>query len=174
MHTVKEIKEEFLRLDKLLGINTSNIEIVFSKRTVKRHGSCKCVRMSDGAWRPEKVMIADFLRTGDDFAFWDTVRHEYAHAAATLITGKNCGHNAIWKSICKKIGCSGNVRAESTTASRQRARDAAKYAVTCLGCGEVSLYMRKTELIKRLEKGGPSGVICTVCGGKKFKLTHRA
>ena len=173
MPTVQDIKTEFLELDKLLGINTSNIEIVFSKRTVKRHGSCQCVRGADGKWRPVKIMIAEFLLTDYD-AFWDTVRHEYAHAAAALLTGKNCGHNAVWKGICCKIGCSGNVRAESTAASRQRARDAAKYAVTCLGCGEVSLYMRKTELIKRLERGGPSGVICTVCGGKKFKLTYRA
>ena len=173
MPTVQDIKTEFLKLDKLLGINTSNVEIVFSKRTVKRHGSCQCVRGADGKWRPVKIMIAEFLLT-DDGAFWDTVRHEYAHAAAALLTGKNCGHNAVWKGICRKIGCSGNVRAESTAASRQRARDAAKYAVTCLGCGEVSLYMRKTELIKRLERGGPSGVICTVCGGKKFKLTYRA
>ena len=174
MHTIQEIKKEFSRLDKLLGTDTSNIEIVFSKRTVKRHGSCQCIRGSDGVWRPAKVMIADFLRNGDDGEFWDTVRHEYAHAAATLITGKNCGHNAVWKSICKKIGCSGNVRAENTAASRQRAHDAAKYVITCMGCGEQSFYMRKTELIKRLEKGGASGVICTVCGGKKFKLTHRA
>ena len=173
MPTVQDIKTEFLKLDKLLGINTSNIEIVFSKRTVKRHGSCQCIRGADGKWRPVKIMIAEFLLTDYD-AFWDTVRHEYAHAAAALLTGKNCGHNAVWKGICCKIGCSGNVRAESTAASRQRARDAAKYAVTCLGCGEVSLYMRKTELIKRLERGGPSGVICTVCGGKKFKLTYRA
>ena len=173
MPTVQDIKTEFLKLDKLLGINTSNVEIVFSKRTVKRHGSCQCVRGADGKWRPVKIMIAEFLLTDYD-AFWDTVRHEYAHAAAALLTGKNCGHNAVWKGICCKIGCSGNVRAESTAASRQRARDAAKYAVTCLGCGEVSLYMRKTELIKRLERGGPSGVICTVCGGKRFKLTYRA
>ena len=173
MPTVQDIKTEFLKLDKLLGINTSNVEIVFSKRTVKRHGSCQCVRGADGKWRPVKIMIAEFLLTDYD-AFWDTVRHEYAHAAAALLTGKNYGHNAVWKGICCKIGCSGNVRAESTAASRQRARDAAKYAVTCLGCGEVSLYMRKTELIKRLERGGPSGVICTVCGGKKFKLTYRA
>ncbi len=99
MHTVNEIKAEFLRLDKLLGINTSDIEIVFSKRTVKRHGSCQCVRNTDGKWRPVKVMIADFLRS-DDAAFWETVRHEYAHAAATIVTGKNCGHNAVWKNIC--------------------------------------------------------------------------
>ena len=174
MPTVQDIKTEFLRLDKLLGINTSDIEIVFSKRTVKRHGSCQCVRGADGKWRPVKIMIADFLRSGDERTFWDTVRHEYAHAAATILTGKNCGHNAVWKGICLKIGCSGKTYAESTAASRQRARDAAKYAVTCLGCGEVSLYMRKTELIKRLERGGPSGVICTVCGGKKFKLSLRA
>lgn len=173
MHTVNEIKAEFLRLDKLLNIDTSNIEIVFSKRTVKRHGSCQCIREANGKWKPVKVMIADFLKA-DDKAFWDTVRHEYAHAAAAILTGKNCGHNAVWKNICAKIGCSGNVHAESTAASRQRAHDAAKYVVTCLGCGEKSYFMRKTELIKRLEKGGASGVICTVCKGKKFSLTHRA
>jgi len=39
-----------------------------------------------------------------------------------------------------------------------------------LGCGEVSLYMRKTEVIKRLEAGQIPGVMCTVCKGRKFSL----
>lgn len=170
MHTTDEIRAEFSRLDKLLSIDTSNVEIVFSKRTVKRHGSCQCKRLSNGTYAPVKIMIAEFLRNGDDRHFWDTVRHEYAHAAAAILTGKNCGHNNVWKAVCKKIGCSGRVYAESTAASRKRAQDAAKYAITCLGCGEVSLYMRKTELIKRLEAGQTPGVMCTVCKGRKFSL----
>ena len=173
MHSIEEIKAEFLRLDKLLGIDTSDVKIEFSKRAVHRHGCCNFTRGADGKPKPTKVTIAEFLRNEEDGDFWDTVRHEYAHAAAAILTGKTCGHNAIWKRVCKKVGCSGKVRAENTAASRQRAHDAAKYIVTCVGCGEESLYMRKTELIKRLEKGGPSGVICTICGGKKFKLTHR-
>ena len=173
MHSIEEIRAEFLRLDKLLGIDTSDVEIAFSKSAVHRHGSCKFVRGIDGKPKPSKVTIAEFLRNEEDGDFWDTVRHEYAHAAAAILTGNSCGHNVIWKRICKKVGCSGKVRAENTTASRQRAHDAAKYVITCLGCGQQSFYMRKTELIKRLEKGGPSGVICTICKGKKFSLTYR-
>lgn len=170
MHTTEEIRAEFQRLDKLLFIDTSKVEIVFSKRTVKRHGSCQCKRTSSGTYFPVKIMIADFLRYGDDSIFWDTVRHEYAHAAAAILTGKNCGHNSVWKAICRKVGCTGRVYAESTAASRKRAQDAAKYAVTCLGCGEVSLYMRKGDIVKRLEEGKGAGVMCTICKGKKFSL----
>lgn len=171
MRTTDEIREEFKRLDSLLGIDTSGVEIVFSKRAVKRHGSCKFRRGTNGTWIPEKIMIADFLRQGDQALLRDTVLHEYAHAAASIITGENCGHNAVWKAVCKRIGCSGRVYAENTAASRERVQDAAKYAVTCVGCGTQSLYMRKGDVVKRLEKGRNPGVICTVCKGRKFKLT---
>ena len=173
MYTADDIRAEFERLDKLFFIDTSKVEIAFSKRAVNRLGCCQCKKTVNGTWFPVKIIIADFLRNGDPSAFWDTVRHEYAHAAAAILTGKNCGHNSIWKNICRKIGCSDRARAKSTEESRQREWDAAKYVVTCLGCGEESLYIRKTELIKRLEAGGPSGVICTVCKSKKFKLTYR-
>lgn len=171
MHTVDEIREEFFRIDRILLIDTSKIEIEFSTRSVKRHGSCKCVRRADGTWQPVKVMIAEFLREEESGLFWDTVRHEYAHAAATLITGKSSGHDAVWKAICKRIGCTGKVYAENTAASRKRSQDAAKYSVTCMKCGAVSLYMRKGEIIKRIESGKKTGIICTKCGGKNFKLT---
>lgn len=171
MRTVSEIRSMFEKLDGLLCIDTSNVEIVFSKRAVKRHGSCKFCRGANGTWIPEKIMIADFLRQGDEMLLRDTVLHEYAHAAAAILTGENCGHNRVWKAVCKKIGCSGRVYAENTAASRQRVQDAAKYAVTCVECGTESLYMRKGDVVKRLEKGRNPGVICTVCKGRKFKLT---
>ena len=102
MYTADDIRAEFERLDKLFFIDTSKVEIAFSKRAVNRLGCCQCKKTVNGTWFPVKIIIADFLRNGDPSAFWDTVRHEYAHAAAAILTGKNCGHNSIWKNICRK------------------------------------------------------------------------
>lgn len=36
--------------------------------------------------------------------FWDTIRHEYAHALVTLRDGKLHRHDGVWKSACCEVG----------------------------------------------------------------------
>lgn len=168
MHSIDEITEEYRRLDRLLKTDTSDVQVAFSKRSVRRYGSCKCERMPDGRWRPVKILIADFLRDEDE-AFWDTVRHEYAHAAAALMTGERHGHDGVWKKLCAEVGCSGNIYAAGTKAAENAAAVHAKYKIVCAKCGSESVYMRETKLIKLLKKGR-GGAVCRVCGGKSFRL----
>ena len=80
MWTLKEIREEYDRLDRYLGIDTRLIRLSFSKKMRRQHGVC-CFRGD----RPTEIRLADFLRADDD-AMLDTARHEYAHAAAALLT----------------------------------------------------------------------------------------
>lgn len=169
MHTVEEIKAEYRRLDRILNIDTSKIEIAFSNRSAKRHGSCKLERQSDGVWAPVKILIAGFLRD-DDEKFWDTVRHEYAHAATAVITGEKHGHDALWKAVCKKVGCSGKVYAENTGVSATAALSKAKYKLVCSDCGAESLYIRETKLIRTLKAGRKNNVVCCRCKGSNIRL----
>ena len=39
MHTLEEIRTEYDRLDRLCGVDTSDVEIVLSRRGVRRLGS---------------------------------------------------------------------------------------------------------------------------------------
>ena len=167
MHTLEEAAQECRRLDKILNIDTSGVQLAFSKRSVRRYGSCKCERTTAG-WRPVKIFIADFLKDEDE-AFWETVRHEYAHAAAAILTGENHGHDAVWKGICARVGCTGKAYAVSTKAAENAAALHAKYKVVCLKCGIESVYVRETKLLKRL-KAHRGGIVCRRCGGTRFDV----
>ena len=82
MHSLEEVRAEYDRLDRLCGVDTSRIELKISKRAVKQLGSFRCPRRGgkDGL-----CITLSHLILEDDEQFWDTVRHEYAHAAVYLL-----------------------------------------------------------------------------------------
>ena len=99
MWTLSQVQAEYRRLDRLLGIDTGRVAVSFSKRMTRQYGVCTFVKN-----KPQEIRLADFLRQ-EDQVFWDTARHEYAHAAVALLTGKRHGHDEAWKAVCRKIGC---------------------------------------------------------------------
>ena len=104
MHSLEEVRAEYDRLDRLCGVDTSRIELKISKRAVKQLGSFRCPRRGgkDGL-----CITLSHLILEDDEQFWDTVRHEYAHAAVYLLNpGERHGHDRVWKDMCRRIGCS--------------------------------------------------------------------
>ena len=112
MHSVEEIRAEYDRLDRMLGVDTSGAEIVLSTRSVKRLGSCR-YPTPDG--KPMRIMISTAI-LNDDAQFWDTVRHEYAHAAVFLLRpGERHVHDAVWRDVCRRIGCTPKSTAPSGT-----------------------------------------------------------
>ena len=96
MWTLAQVQAEYRRLDRLLGIDTSRVAVSFSRRMTRQYGVCTFVKN-----RPQEIRLADFLRR-EDQVFWDTARHEYAHAAAAILTGKRHGHDEAWKAVCRK------------------------------------------------------------------------
>ena len=150
MWTLEQVRAEYRRLDRLLGIDTSGIPVRFSKRMTRQYGVCTFLKN-----RPQEIRLADFLRQ-EDAVFWDTARHEYAHAAAALLTGKRHGH-------------------DGAAAEENRKRIAAArgvYVVTCLGCGAESRYLRRGKVVQALEEKRGQ-IRCRRCGGKKFRLEKR-
>lgn len=104
MHSLEEVRAEYDRLDRLCGVDTSGIELKISKRAVKQLGSFRSPRRGgiDGL----RITLSHLILE-DDEQFWDTVRHEYAHAAVYLLhPGESHGHDKVWKDMCRRIGCS--------------------------------------------------------------------
>ena len=93
MHSLEEVRAEYDRLDRLCGVDTSGIELKISKRAVKQLGSFRSPRRGgiDGL----RITLS-YLILEDDEQFWDTVRHEYAHAAVYLLhPGERHGHDRV-------------------------------------------------------------------------------
>ena len=170
MWTLEQVRQEYRRLDAMLGIDTSGVGLEFSKRMTRQYGVCTFVKN-----RPQEIRLADFLRQ-EEQVFRDTARHEYAHAAVALLTGKRHGHDEAWQAVCRKIGCPPERLAPSCGAAVENRKriEAARgvYLVTCLGCGAESRYLRRGPVVQALEEAR-GGIRCRRCGGKKFRLEKR-
>lgn len=106
MYTLEDVRKEYDRLDTLLGINTSNVELKISKgfRTaglfeVRRDKKTKDLKMI--------IRINKVVFNCCEDSFFEIIRHEYAHAANYIINkDKADAHGTKWKAISKKVGCS--------------------------------------------------------------------
>ena len=171
MHSVEEIRTEYDRLDRLLGVDTSGAEIVISTRSVRRLGSCR-YPSADGT-KPMRIMISAAI-LDDDAQFWDTVRHEYAHAAVYLLRpGERHAHDAVWRGVCRKIGCTPKSSAPSGEEAERLRRERAKYLVQCRACGAETYYLREGKIIKLLKRGYRKRVHCSRCGSNDLALYER-
>lgn len=171
MHTLEEIRAEYARLDKLCGVDTAGIDLAFSSRMTRRYGSFRYPLKPGGP--PPRITIADFLREEEE-DFWDTVRHEYAHAAVWLLhPGERHGHDAAWKSICQKIGCRPKSRAERSGHQAEALEARARYTVLCLGCGQETHYLRAGKVVQLFHRGRGDAVRCARCGGHDLRLFYR-
>ena len=171
MHTIEEIRREYQRLDQMIGVDTSGLEIMFSPRAVYQYGCCKYRNGRKAV--PYKILIASFLKN-EETAFWDTVRHEYAHAAAALLTGKNQGHGPVWQSICHKIGAEPSRLAGTCPSQQGNRKDRIRYEITCLACGTRYERTRRSRFVDAvLSSGGRPILYRCRCGGQIFRCISR-
>ena len=85
---------------------------------------------------------------------YDEVHNVILHEIAHAIAGAGHGHDALWKSICRKIGA----RPERCFTSASVATPTANYFYECPSCGKQYGTYRK-----RKRKGS-----CTICSGGIF------
>lgn len=165
MQTLEEIRAEYDRLDRLLGVDTSGIRLRFSGRMRRQYGVCVFQRN-----RPAEIRLAAFLRE-DPEQLLMTARHEYAHAACALLTGQRHGHDAAWKRLCRRIGCPDSRLAPNRPETQ---RDAAmpRYIVRCTRCGAETPYYRKGKVVQAVMRGR-DGCTCRRCGGTEFQMLTR-
>lgn len=170
---LETIRSEYRRLDRQLGISTEQLPLSFSTRMVRQYGVC-CFR----ADKPTAIRLAAFLKDAPE-QLRQTALHEYAHAAAALLTGQRHGHDAVWKGVCQRIGCRPERLSKPCAAAQERAAAYERsragspvYLVRCLGCGTESLYRRRGKIVQLLEQHPKTrSCICKKCGGRSFALT---
>lgn len=167
--TLRDVREEYRRLDKLCGVSTEGILLKVSTRGVKRLGSCHFSRRNhpDGKSRlvPDSISLSDVIFT-DERLFWNVIRHEYAHALVCLRTGKSHGHDEVWQRACKEIGCnpSRTTSTEGIEAVQKRQAERVKFIIRCKSCGREWRYFRKSLVVEDLLKNGNnSRYRCSYC-----------
>lgn len=171
MFNLQDVENEYRRLDQILGIDTSKIQITYCKGASKG-GYCK---ICNG--EPKCIALNKALFGCPKNEFYDVVRHEYAHAANAMLYGKG-GHNETWKKICRKIGSTPlahvpehyelHKKLEAITTARRQ--NNAKYNIACPHCGEVYHYQRRCGAVNAYYNGDILG--CPQCG-KKFSINTK-
>ena len=165
-YTVEDIRREYDRLDALTGIDTRRIRLSVTKRAVKRLGVFR-------PGPPEEIVISAFVME-DEAQFWDTIRHEYAHALVhRRYPGERHGHDAVWKSAAREVGCTPRATTVPDERARQERAQKAKYRLVCRGCGQETMYLREGKILRMIRMGRGKRVRCTRCGGNEFSLFIR-
>ncbi len=172
MHSLDEVRAEYARLDRLVGVDTSGVELKISKRAVRQLGSFRAPTGRRGKTPPCITLSALIL--DDDAQFWDTIRHEYAHAAVWLLHPREKhGHDRVWKDMCRRVGCSPRRLAPEKGRAAELRQERVRYVIRCRDCGAESRYMRRGKSVDLLLRGRGRSLRCRVCGGNRFTLYVR-
>ena len=167
MHSLDEVRREYDRLDRLVGVDTTGIELKISRRAVRQLGSFRAPSRGKG---PLRITLSALI-LDDDAQFWDTVRHEYAHAAVWLLRpGEKHGHDKIWRDMCRLVGCSPKRLAPEKGRAAELRQEREKYIIRCEGCGSESRYMRRGRTVELMLRGRGKQLRCRTCGGSSFTL----
>ena len=162
MYTTDDIRREYRRLDALCEVDTSAIEIEISTRAVKRLG---CFRCSSRPGVPMRILISAAV-LDDPAQFFDTIRHEYAHALVHLRDpAVRHGHDAVWKAACREVGCAPSRLADGSTVQKQ-----ARYVIRCAHCGHEFYYFRRCRAVTLVAQGKTAALRCPQCGANRFTL----
>ena len=170
MHSLDEVRDEYDRLDRLIGVDTRGIELKLSKRAVRQLGS---FRAPTGPLTQPRITLSALI-FDDDAAFWDTIRHEYAHAAVWLLHPRERhGHDRVWKDMCRRVGCSPRRLASNVGKAAALREERVRYIVRCESCGAESRYVRRGKTVELMLRGRGRSLRCRVCGGRRFTLLVR-
>ena len=170
MHTLDEVRREYDRLDRLVGIDTRGIELKISKRAVRQLGSFRAPTRGRG---PLRITLSALI-LDDDAQFWDTARHEYAHAAVWLLyPGEKHGHDRTWRELCRLIGCSPERLAPEKGRAAELRQAKARYIIRCKSCGAESRFVRRGKAVELMLRGKGMLLRCKKCGGNNFVLLVR-
>lgn len=167
-HTIEDVRREYDRLDALCGVDTSALSLRISTRATKRLGSCRYVGNT-----VEGVTVSAFVMDGPDDVFYDTIRHEYAHALVKLRRPREKhGHDAVWKAACLEVGCAPERCCDPSVLPSPPARreEPYRYRLRCLVCGQTWDYKRRAKVLRIVARGGSYRCTCPRCKGHRFTV----
>ncbi|MCR4935677.1 MAG: SprT-like domain-containing protein [Oscillospiraceae bacterium] len=158
-----DLRREYARLDERCGVDTRGIVLRISARARGRLGLFR-------PGPPPSIEISAFVLDREDL-FWDTARHEYAHALVWLRDpGSDHGHDAVWKAACLEVGCTPRATVRPDQALLEARTAQARYRVVCERCGQESIYLRAGKIVQVLQSGSPHRLRCKRCGSADFRL----
>ena len=174
-YTIEDIRTEYERLDHLCNLDTSTIEIRLNN--AKKRLGCFSVERKDPSVflslfsRPRLTITISRAVMTDDKLFYDTIRHEYAHAVVYLRHPyERHAHDAVWKAVCREVGCTPRATVKDSVYS-DRMRQKSNYTVECRKCGAASYYQRAGKIVKALQLNPDrTDIRCRKCGGTHFVL----
>lgn len=117
----------------------------------KRFGQCSC--------RGKIITLSKHLvdiNNEDDIK--DTILHEIAHA----LVGPHCGHDLVWKSKARELGCSDDRCVDTDKINTIEGR----FKYKCTHCGRITHYHR----IKRLHPA--CGRCCRLYNNDKYDMRY--
>lgn len=164
MRTITDIRNEYKRLDKISGFNIANkYRLSISKRMTRTRGECS-VNFKTNI---KQIKIADFVMNESDETFYNTIRHEYAHAWAYEKYGAGVGHDSRWVALAKSIGCDGEQYCVATKEQRDKMESRVNYIIECEHCGKKFKYQRMNNTLRNAYLGN---CICPHCGTDHFAI----
>ncbi len=116
----------------------------------RRLGGAEVRRYPDGRVTRTIRLSRHLVRLNDDAEVRDTILHEIAHA----LVGVEHGHDAAWKSMCRRIGA----RPERTAGGEVR-MPAAGYVLVCTCCDQVV-----GQRYRRIAPARLARAYCRACG----------
>lgn len=166
-YNLTRVRKEFNDVCNKAGV-TVTVPVTLNGRLTRTLGRVKLQRDAGcDNWYPIGVEFSrQLLETASDKSINDVIRHEAAHLIATVRTGKDCGHNEIFKDVCAEIGTKNDTvatKVERTVSEEQLY----KYSVYCDGgCGGAFIggYSRMSNTLKQL-----SLCSCAKCGQSKLR-----
>lgn len=158
--TIQEIEEYLSELAASIDLEF-NTPIKINGRLTKTLGRVIAEPAMFDSYKPEKIEFSrQFLETSTDESVRQTIMHEFAHWAVLVETGQPHGHDAIFKAMCRKIGCQAD--RPQTHVERIVSDDKIfKYIVKCDECGNEVHYNRAGKVVKQ-----PWAYSCGKCGGE--------
>lgn len=170
MHKIEDICKEMRKLDRISGIDTSEIPIRISGRMTRTWGKCRSARRYGKYSVEELVFSARFMKYANDEHFLNTVRHEYAHAFVTLHHNKFDNHGPLWKAAAIRFGCSGD-RCTDMPEVDDNIQSQSKYILECPACAWKRSYERAGKVVQTYQKNpNNSRYCCPICRNNNLVL----
>ena len=167
MMTVKEITAECVQISAKVG-DKFNIPVLINGRLSTTLGRVTCHKIN-GIWKPvELEMSKKFLETATIASIRDIIKHEWCHYYVTKTTGEDHGHDATFKAMCARIGCSNNGAKANEIERTVEEETLYKYNVVCDTCNKViAAYQRMCPTLRRLDSCS-----CMECNNNKLRLVQ--
>ncbi len=158
MWTVERITDYCKEISESMG-DTFDCPVAINGRFTRTLGRVKYQKIR-GHYQILVLEIAkSLLATCDDESIKQVIMHEWAHYYLIKTTDEDHGHDAAFKRICHKIGCT-NDGCETEVNRIASTEKMWKYEVTCDYCNEaVAHYAKRTFALENIDL-----YLCPKCG----------